>query len=56
MNGNRTKEIRRKQDRKEDKKLEKDRSEGIRNIGGIGNGSEVKTGTGLNTMSNSTTS
>jgi len=33
-----------------DKKSEKDRSKGIRNIGGIGNGSEVKTGTGLNTI------
>ena len=30
-----------------DKHSEKDPSEGIRNIGGIGNGSEVKTRTGL---------
>ena len=48
MNRNRTKKIT-VQIRKEDKKSEKDRGKGIRNIGGIGNGSEVKTGTGLNT-------
>ena len=32
-----------------DKKSEKDQGKGIRNIRGIRNGSEVKTGTGLNT-------
>ena len=34
--------------------MERDRSEGIRNIGGIRSGLEVKTGTGLNTVSHYT--